>query len=68
MTSYEEQIAEYMESRRPNPLGYKNISYNTGIPRKHVFRSLVNSDRFTQVDPKTCGTGKLGLSIFQLSN
>ena len=68
MTSYEEQIAEYMESRVPHPLGYKNISHNTGIPRKHVFRTLVNSDRFTQVDPKICGTSRLGLTFFKLSN
>jgi hypothetical protein len=68
MTSYEEQIAEYMESRSPNPLGYKNISHNTGIPRKHVFRTLVNSDRFIRVDPLHLNSGSLGLTIFKLSD
>lgn len=68
MSSYEDQIAEYMETRRPNPLGYKNISHNTGIPRKYVFRTLINSDRFMRVDPLHINSGKLELTIFQLSN
>lgn len=67
MTSYEEQIVEYMRTRGQNPLGYKNISRNTGIRPKYVFKTLINNERFKRVDGRSCGSGKTGNSYFLLS-
>lgn len=67
MTNYEQTIVDYMQTRSPNPLGYKNISKNTGIARKYVFRTLVRSNQFHKVSGQTCGSAKLGKSYFVLS-
>ena len=68
MTSYEEQIVEYIETRKPNAVGCKNISKNTGIPPKYVFRTLVRSPRFVKVDGTACGTARLTRNYFLLAD
>jgi hypothetical protein len=67
MISYEEQIVDYMRTNGQYPLGYKNISRNTGIRPKYVFRTLINNERFERVNGRSCGSGKLGNSYFLLS-
>jgi hypothetical protein len=63
MTSYVDKIAEYIDSRKPNAVGYKNISKNTGIPPKYVFRTL-RLPRFIKVNGTVCGTARLTRSYY----
>jgi hypothetical protein len=67
MTDYTTQIVEYMETRRPNPVGYKNVAKNTGISPKHAFRTLVRSSRFEKVRALQCGSGSNIRTYFVLS-
>lgn len=67
MEDYTQQIVEYMETRRPNPVGYKNVSKNTGIKPKYAFRTLLRSNRFKQVEAHECGNGCLTKTYFVLS-
>ena len=67
MTDYTTQIVEYMETRRPNPVGYKNVAKHTGISPKHAFRTLVRSNRFEKVSALECGSGNNTRTYFVLS-